>query len=129
MDFLPRDDLKKSIMMETIVLPNKLCVLFVPEETLRKGLVHDVRRIFFNKTLQAKCASHHGEKNITGRNIASDTPVCTLFSTNGMKLDICSPLCGKVIEINYRLEDLPNLLYCGYDGYIAVVRPDNLFLE
>lgn len=117
----------RSIMMEAMVLANGLCVLVVPDnivEDLGSGGLID--SITFNEHIVSngeKSAPKNTKKKATKVQIKS--PICTLLQQSGSRISLHAPVSGRVLELNQRLPSSPDLLLSGFEGYCAVIQPDD----
>jgi hypothetical protein len=114
------------IMMEAMIMPNALCVLVVPPtsvELIAKG--GPIESFSFTKALIDEDKTNTNKKHKPKISV-DNTVVCTTFHKDGSKITLHSPVCGKVLELNERLLESPNMLVdSGFEGYTAVIQPDD----
>jgi hypothetical protein len=110
-----------------MVLPNELCLLFLPD-----NLCKDAKTCIFDNSLMAKTASVEltGKKKKGAVTLEVDSRVCTIVRCDGESINILSPLRGKVLELNDKLiEAAKEAVQQDGDsferGYLAVVSPMN----
>ena len=112
-------------MMDAMVLPNALFVLVLPDsviEDFRRG--GPIESITFSGHLvnERGKAALNTKKKVPKVQIKS--PICTI-QQNGSRITLHAPVSGKVLELNQRLHSSPDLLLSGFEGYTAVIQPDD----
>lgn len=119
---------REQVMMEAMVLPNALCILVLPNVVIEglRSAGSPIGSIAFHKNILGVPEDQEKlSKKKKGVKIAIKSPVCTITLENGTSMCLHSPVSGKVMELNQRLPASPDLLLSGFEGYAAVIQPDD----
>ena len=105
-------------MLDVIVLENDICVLVC------KTPLENVNTIKFCNHLNTEGVSGRMKKGAL--NLKAGSIICSIQTNDDKLIELRTPIGGKLLELNEKLIENPNILHDGYDstGYLAVIYPD-----
>ena len=108
---------KTEIFLEAMVLPNEVCILRQRDPLIATS-------IEFNESLH--CESISGKRKKTALVLFPRDVVATVIQEDGTRIDLLSPVKGKLLEMNQRLLKEPNLVRTHYLtlGFLVVLQID-----
>ena len=125
-------DFSRPAHCVAMVLPNELCVLFLPD-----WVGGEMKACRLHASQHNASSELSGKKKKGAPTLTPDMPICTIELVSGVSMNILSPLRGKLLEVNPALmsgivasPDGEGNGEKGHDrayepGYIAVVSPFN----
>lgn len=114
-----------------LIHSNRLCVLtLAPSHPIVRGEVK-IDKVDFqiSKNVNRLDNKACGKRKRNAQNVSLSSPICFVECSNKERFTISSPIPGKLLEINERLQTNPELLHLCYrenynkECYIAVITP------
>lgn len=118
-DLQARMEGERAMMMDAMVLANGLCIVVMPQG-INIGDLSKIQRLSFTQTVQGEASEKKKKPKVL-----SKSAICSIVHDDGSTTYLHSPVGGQVLELNKRLEETPSSLLGSFEGYLAVIQPDD----